>query len=607
MSSFFTGPAAQKKRKRPEHDRFNKPGKRRDVQGRRTVDTRAKQQRSSAQQENPRIRKPERAEISENEDDDLSGSASSSERDLDIAEAEGDVSSEEDETAAERRVRLAQRYLDKIKGEVDEFGFDAADLDRDIIARRLKQDNDEARGRQYRLIGTKLDLPRAQSTRFRADTLATTAVAVCKPFAYTVSKDKTLIKWQIPTPQALNTPSKRRGHDGVIRRPKQIAFVKGIKIRASEKSQHGHTAAILSVAASPDGKYVATGGADKKLIIWAADDLRPLKTFYTHRDAVTSLDFAPIIPGSSDFGAQLFSAGMDRSIKTYNFAGTDSLAYVETLFGHQDHVLGVSAVSQDLCVSVGARDRSARWWRVVDETQLKFLGDSSRSDEYQTGSIDCVAAIPPNHFVTGSDSGAIQLWSQHKKKSLFTVQTSHGVDPVPPLEDVTSEADPAVIDELKRSDTRQPRPRAITSLVALSGTDLVLSGSWDGWIRLWKVSDDKKTIVPLGQLGPASNGSLPSDGSMDNDKEIIDGIRTSTNDHGSIQGVVNGLAVFERRIETFNELGGSKEGDCKGICVIAGIGKELRFGRRLNLKNARNGAMVFEIPLLPTQHTNSAQ
>lgn len=101
---------------------------------------------------------------------------------------------------------------------------------------------------------------------------------------------------------------------------------------------------------------MATGGADKKLIIWAADDLRPLKTFMTHRDAVTGLAFAPT-SSQSGFGAQLFSASKDRSLKTYSLAGDDSLAYVETLFGHQDHIVGVSAVSVDQCVTVGARDR----------------------------------------------------------------------------------------------------------------------------------------------------------------------------------------------------------------------------------------------------------
>lgn len=195
---------------------------------------------------------------------------------------------------------------------------------------------DESKGRQFRLIANSLDFENADHTSFRADTQATTAVAVCKPYVYTVSKDKTLIKWEIAPPTASGRTNGvlKRSHTGK-RKPRQVAYVKGIKVRASVKQQHGHTGAILSLAVSPDGQFVATGGADKKLIIWSASDLRPLKTFYMHRDAVTGLDFAPSQSNQSGFGAQLFSASMDRSIKTYSLAGEDSLAYVETLFGHK--------------------------------------------------------------------------------------------------------------------------------------------------------------------------------------------------------------------------------------------------------------------------------
>ena len=48
--------------------------------------------------------------------------------------------SDEDETAAERRLKLAERYLDNIREEVDEAGFDAEEIDRDLIAERLKED-----------------------------------------------------------------------------------------------------------------------------------------------------------------------------------------------------------------------------------------------------------------------------------------------------------------------------------------------------------------------------------------------------------------------------------------------------------------------------------
>ena len=591
MSSFFTAPASQRKRKRTD-DRGGKPAKRRDIEN-----------KSRATKSDDR--KPRRARDEPERDESISGSDSDEVVDDVGSASESEATSEEDENAGDRRVRLAQRYLNNIREEVQEVGFDAKDLDDDLIAARLREDVDEAKGRQFRLITSKLDFRKARHCAFRADTTSTTAVAVCQPYAYTVSKDKTLIKWRLWQPSWETNGQGRPGkkpHAGKTR-PEQVAFVKGVKIRASASQQHGHTGAILSVAASPDGKFVVTGGQDRMLIVWSTENLRPIKTFTTHRDSVLGLAFAPS-HSQAGMGQQLFSASADRSIKSYSLSGEDSLAYVETLFGHQDHVGAVSALKVDECVSVGTRDRSARLWKVVDETQLKFLGDSSMKATYHTGSLDCVAALPPTHFVTGSDSGAINLWSQFKKKTLFTVEAAHGVDQPPPFEEVTSELDPKVIEEHKKEDTRKPMPRAITALVALPGTDVILSGSWDGWVRVWKLSDDKRSLLALGVLGAGEDGVALSNGHEPNATNDEEGTLQVNGDHspgavrGPIRGAINGLAVFERRKELRDAFGVTREGETQGLCVVAGTGKELRLGRWTKFEKGRNGAMVLEVPLV---------
>ncbi|KAL6250604.1 pre-rRNA processing protein [Rhinocladiella similis] len=588
MSSFFTAPASLRKRKRGAENP-GKPRKRREAENNGARDEQDERSRRKPAQPRDRER-----------DESISGSESEENVEPET-DAESEATSEEGETAADRRVRLAQRYLDNIRQEVDEVGFDAEDLDRDLIAQRLKEDVDEAKGRQFRLIAKNLDFANASHSNFRVDTDVTTGVAVCQPYVYTVSRDKTLIKWQLQVPATYSDTTKAETRR---RKPKQLKYVRGVQIRASAHQQHGHNAAILCVAASPDGKYVATGGLDKKLIIWSAGDLRPLKTFTTHRDGVTGLAFAPSSNTQAGFGAQLFSASMDRSLKTYNLAGEDSLAYVETLFGHQDHVVDVAPVSVDQCVTVGARDRKAMWWKVVDESLTKFLGDSSRNDEFHTGSLDCVAALPPSNFVTGSDSGAISLWSIHKKKAVFTIHTAHGVEEPAPLEEVTSESDPAVIERLKKEDRRKPQPRGITALATIPGTDVILSGSWDGWVRAWKLSDDKRTILPMGTIGKVDERtgneheethSTPSSTASD-----VAAVAGKDINHGVARGFVNSLAVFERRKEVVNEFGGKKEGECRGICVVAGTGKQMRLGRWRKMPSGKNGAVVFEVPLRAT-------
>lgn len=135
-----------------------------------------------------------------------------------------------------------------------------------------------------------------------------------------------------------------------------------------------------------------------------------LKVLKHHRAAVNGLVFRR---GTN----QLYSCSSDRTVKLWSL---DELAYVETLFGHQDEVVGIAALNAERCVTVGARDRTARLWKIVDETQLVFRGgggtggesrktkkDKNGVDRYEEGSIDTVAMIDDEYFVTGSDNGYV--------------------------------------------------------------------------------------------------------------------------------------------------------------------------------------------------------
>lgn len=124
MSSFFTTPASQRKRKRD--DANVAPSTKR----RNTNKTGAKA--------------PSKKAANDRRDDSISSSGSEDEvirkRVNDAEAVSGSESEEDDETGAERRLRLAEQYLENLKGEVDEVGFDAEEIDKDLIAERLQED-----------------------------------------------------------------------------------------------------------------------------------------------------------------------------------------------------------------------------------------------------------------------------------------------------------------------------------------------------------------------------------------------------------------------------------------------------------------------------------
>ncbi|CEG63579.1 pre-rRNA processing protein [Rhizopus azygosporus] len=431
------------------------------------------------------------------------------------AESEVESSEEEiEETAAEKRVRLAKAYLESIeKNAQDEIGeFDAADLDRDIIAERLKKDDDEAEGRLHLRIADKFNFKTEElkSHRCRGHQLPVTAVALaenCSVF-YSASKDGSIIKWDAKTFQKLHT------------------FVGG---RKGVKNYNGHTDHVLCLAISHDGQYLASGGKDKVINIWSVKEDKHIVKFTQHRDCVSGLAFRK---GSN----QLYSASYDRTIKLWN---VDERAYIETLFGHQDQITAIDTLGRERCVSTGGRDKTARLWKIVEESQLVYRGGiTTKQDDsnlsFVEGSIDCIAQIDESLFITGGDSGVISLWDINRKKPVYSKPLAHGIN----LTVSDSEG------EIKQ-------PYWITAVACLRYSDLFFSGSWDGFVRVWKLAGDNRSFDQIAQI--------------------------------PVDGVVNSIQV-RSSLAT------------KRTLLVVGVGQELKAGRWIRLKkNVKNCTKIFEL------------
>lgn len=335
MSSFFTVPGSGKKRKRPAAPTSSEATKKRRAttsKPARRGPTTAKPASAPKKQQKP-VGRDESISGSDSEDfdedDELQGPEEES-------GDESDASDGKDLTAAERRLRLAERYLANVREEVDEVGFDAADLDRDLIAERLEEDVAEAKGRVYRNLSTELDFAKASQCIWRWNSGVITSIAACGTYAFTASRDIYLTKFKIqdlPQHQWPQTTKRKpkKAKAPPKRRPERVAFRRGNPKKAKDKNFKGHTDAILTVAVSQDGKFVATGGQDSRIVLWDAEKLVPLKTFFHHRDAVTGLAWRK---GTH----QLYSSSKDRTVKIWSM---DERAYVDTLFGHQDSIVDV--------------------------------------------------------------------------------------------------------------------------------------------------------------------------------------------------------------------------------------------------------------------------
>lgn len=449
------------------------------------------------------------------QDDDISSGSDSENghangtNENDHGDNESELSSDEefaDETVNDKRRRLAKQYLENLKQNEHELydEFDAKDLDDDILARRLQKDIAETKGYVYKFVGDKIkdqldeEYPlELITTRIGCKNL--TSMTINYPFLYTVSKDMEIIKWDI---------------NETHKKPKRIKHTKGgnkyFEINTINPQLNHHWQQINCIAASPDGKYIVTGGSDSRLIIWSSENLTCLKVLPT-RSSVNSIVFRR----NSD---QLFAACADLRIRTYSI---NQFTQLEILYGHQDNISDISALAKETCVSVGSRDKTAMFWKIAEESRLTFRGGDSlektnkkkkrhhhqeeeeaetENDEstfYNEGSIDVVSMIDESHFVTGSDNGNVALWSLAKKKPLTTKRLSHGLQPQFTPIQASSESN----EELALQQIPKPQPYWITAIHGVPYSDIFITGSFNGTIKIWKLEEPSlKSFKLLGEI-----------------------------------------------------------------------------------------------------------
>ncbi|KAI0461814.1 hypothetical protein LJB42_004889 [Komagataella kurtzmanii] len=444
---------------------------------------------------------------SESETENLSSDGEVKEEQSSESEDEGDFA----ETAADKRRRLAKQYLENLQAEQENYEFDAQDLDNDILARRLQMDVNENKGTLYKFIADKLLVRDCKPTISRVGSKGMTCVSTSYPFCYTTSKDMELSKWKI---------------DDFNKKPQKVKYVKGgVKYRNLNKEQHlnGHCGEVLTCSASSNGKYVVTGGRDQRLIVWSTEALSPLRVWeIRNRNGVI---FSTVFRKQSD---QLYAACGDLKVRTY---GVAQMSQLETLYGHQDFVTDISALSQERCVTVGSRDRTAMLWKIPEESKLTFRGgdseekknkfgnlNSKESDKlsfYAEGSLDCISMVDESHFVTGSDNGNVSFWAINKKKPIFVIRQAHGLEPRIPSGDASGE----INEQAAEFQVPKRNPYWVTAIHSLPLSDVFFTGSWNGTIRVWKINSNLRSFELLGEL-PNANGVVTKIDSCEFDGKI---------------------------------------------------------------------------------------
>uniref|UniRef100_A0A182RA19 Uncharacterized protein n=1 Tax=Anopheles funestus TaxID=62324 RepID=A0A182RA19_ANOFN len=261
--------------------------------------------------------------------------------------------------------------------------------------------------------------------------------------------------------------------------------------------------AIQSITVSHDMKYLVVADGTEEIKVLDGISLVLQNTLKGHSNTVTGVVFRLN-------SYELFSCSADRTVKVWSL---DEMVYIETLYGHQSQISGIDALTLERIVTSGGMDQSLRIWKVAEESQLVF---NSIAEDFSA-----VKFVSNDLFVSGSVEGSFSLWSSGKKKPLHRIKLAHGQQDA-------------------------GHPNWISAVGVLSNSDIVASGSCDGTVRVWKLTNKRNTIHPLLQI--------------------------------PVAGFVNAI-----------------EFTSDGQFLVVAVGQEHRLGRWWTLKNTKNHVLL--IPL----------
>ena len=250
-------------------------------------------------------------------------------------------------------------------------------------------------------------------------------------------------------------------------------------------SLDGHSKWIRSIAFSPDGLFLASGGCDNTIRIWDAvrggdEVVQPLQA---HGSSVTSVAVSSagtfIVSGSHDHsicvwdaitgearlppllehsdgvlavaispnGCFIASASVDHTVILWD--AQTGIAVGEPLQDHEDSVLAVDFSPDSLWLASGSSDNTVRVWDIATRQVTPF--GLLQCTEF----VSAVAFSPDGRLLAASYDGSIHLWLSGSDQQARA-----------PL---------------------QPNDRRIRSVAFSPDASRLLSGSYIGPVRVWDV------------------------------------------------------------------------------------------------------------------------
>ncbi len=157
--------------------------------------------------------------------------------------------------------------------------------------------------------------------------------------------------------------------------------------------RYDHT--ITSVAFSPDGKALAVGSLDKVVRLWDVATGKQLAQLLGHGNGVRSVIFSPD-------GTMLASGGLDQTVRLWHTATGQSHTVLQ---GHQGEVNSVVFSLDGKTVASGSIDKTVHLWDVASGRQMAQLKG------HDNGIWSVSFSNDGKMLASGSGDKTVRLWS----------------------------------------------------------------------------------------------------------------------------------------------------------------------------------------------------
>jgi WD40 repeat protein len=171
-----------------------------------------------------------------------------------------------------------------------------------------------------------------------------------------------------------------------------------------------HKNAVGSVAFSSDGRFMASGSADKSVKLWEADSGKSIKAIMRHPSAIMCVSFSP--------DSNILAAGAEDG--TITLWDLNYRERIRTLRGHRNRVWSVRFSPDGTILVSGSADGNIKFWDMGFGKEIRFIEGSAEA-------LHSLYFSPDGEYLAGSFAdGSIKVWSVESGAETLSLKEDSG-------------------------------------------------------------------------------------------------------------------------------------------------------------------------------------